>query len=220
MIPNTSASCQGFAQETWEARSSGSSFSSNPSDIETEGHSISNCGTVEVIKRTDPRGINQDFHYTSSGLLVNGSGNLLAGGNCNGLYLADANFLAHYVDETVPPTSYGNGDPLNPGPYNATNHPSAYSVSVTKSSTCGDGNEASVGPVTDPPLTDITATASSEDTTVGGGGSASTITCKNTNGGTTLDTTDPASGPNIPDPSVSALGLLPGVYTCVITVDP
>jgi hypothetical protein len=28
--------------------------------------SISNCGTVNIIKHTDPRGVNQDFSYTST----------------------------------------------------------------------------------------------------------------------------------------------------------
>ncbi|HET6873692.1 MAG TPA: hypothetical protein VFH70_02875, partial [Acidimicrobiales bacterium] len=74
-------SCSAFAQETWEARSSGSSFTSNPSDIEVETHQVSNCGNVTVIKHTDPRTSSQQFSYTSSGLLDNSK----AGGTCSGI---------------------------------------------------------------------------------------------------------------------------------------
>jgi len=57
--------CNAFPQEVWESRSSGSSFTSNPEDIELEHHTIANCGEVKIIKHTDPRGANQNFSYTS-----------------------------------------------------------------------------------------------------------------------------------------------------------
>ena len=59
-------SCQGFAQAVWESRSSGSSFNSNPEDIEIEKHPINNCGHIKVIKQTKPRGIDQSFGFTST----------------------------------------------------------------------------------------------------------------------------------------------------------
>jgi Prealbumin-like fold domain len=58
--------CFPVTQEVWESRSSGSSFTSNPEDIEVEHHPISNCGQVVIIKHTVPRGVNQNFGYTSN----------------------------------------------------------------------------------------------------------------------------------------------------------
>jgi hypothetical protein len=61
----TEGQCTSFAQLQWESRSSGSSFTSNPQDIETESANVSNCGEVKIIKHTDPRGTNKSFSYTS-----------------------------------------------------------------------------------------------------------------------------------------------------------
>jgi len=58
--------CFAFPQEVWESRSSGSSFTSNPQDIEVEHHTIANCGEIKVIKQTDPRGQDQVFSFTSN----------------------------------------------------------------------------------------------------------------------------------------------------------
>jgi hypothetical protein len=61
----TEGQCTSFAQLQWESRSSGSSFTSNPQDIETESQTVSNCGEVKIIKHTDTRGKNKSFSYTS-----------------------------------------------------------------------------------------------------------------------------------------------------------
>jgi hypothetical protein len=58
--------CFAFPQQVWESRSSGSSFTSNPQDIEIEHHTIANCGEIKIIKQTDPRGQNKDFGFTSN----------------------------------------------------------------------------------------------------------------------------------------------------------
>src|SRR6266566_1157831 len=58
--------CAAFPQAEWESRSSGSSFVSNHEDIEIEHHEISNCGTIKIIKQTNPRGINKVFSFTST----------------------------------------------------------------------------------------------------------------------------------------------------------
>jgi hypothetical protein len=63
---NLGGKCFAFPQQVWESRSSGSSFTSNPQDIEVEHHTIQNCGEIKVIKQTDPRGQNQDFSFTSN----------------------------------------------------------------------------------------------------------------------------------------------------------
>jgi hypothetical protein len=34
-------------------------------DISIENHKSSNCGEIHIIKHTDPRGIDQNFDYTS-----------------------------------------------------------------------------------------------------------------------------------------------------------
>jgi hypothetical protein len=62
----STTSCTTFGQETWESRSS-SSFSSNPSAIQIIPHSISNCGTITIVKQTDPRHIDKDFTFTPAG---------------------------------------------------------------------------------------------------------------------------------------------------------
>lgn len=54
-----------FPQQVWESRSSGSSFTSNPEDIEF-AH-VSTCGSITIIKNTDPRHVNQNFGFTASG---------------------------------------------------------------------------------------------------------------------------------------------------------
>lgn len=59
-------SCKSFPQTVWESRSSGSSFVSNPEDIEVEQHEISNCGTIKVVKQTSPRGVDKVFGFESS----------------------------------------------------------------------------------------------------------------------------------------------------------
>jgi hypothetical protein len=53
-----------FANQTWVSRSSGSSFSSNPEDVEVVNRPT--CGEIKIIKQTDPRGINQNFGFTSN----------------------------------------------------------------------------------------------------------------------------------------------------------
>jgi hypothetical protein len=58
--------CINFPQQVWESRSSGSSFTSNPQDIEITNETINNCASITIIKHTSPRGINQVFSYTSN----------------------------------------------------------------------------------------------------------------------------------------------------------
>jgi len=57
--------CQAFPQQVWESRSSGSSFTSSPEDIEVQNLNIQNCGEIKIIKQTDPRGTSKDFSFTS-----------------------------------------------------------------------------------------------------------------------------------------------------------
>jgi hypothetical protein len=58
--------CISFPQEVWESRSSGASFGSNPEDMEFQNLKINNCGTITIVKNTDPRGLNQNFSFSAS----------------------------------------------------------------------------------------------------------------------------------------------------------
>jgi hypothetical protein len=62
----TEGKCTSFAQVQWESRSSGSSFTSNPQDIETESKTVSNCAEVIMRKVTSPANKDQAFSYTSN----------------------------------------------------------------------------------------------------------------------------------------------------------
>ena len=57
--------CTSFPQNVFESRSSGSSFTSNPEDVEVQSRTISTCGRITIIKQSDPRGQNQVFNFTS-----------------------------------------------------------------------------------------------------------------------------------------------------------
>jgi Prealbumin-like fold domain len=58
--------CEAFGSAFLKSRSS-ASFPAEVKDfVAPVPVNISNCGTVNIIKHTDPRGINQDFSYTST----------------------------------------------------------------------------------------------------------------------------------------------------------
>ncbi len=112
-------------------------------------------------------------------------------------------FGDYYVTETSPPTGYAADD--------TTTH----KVTVDNNAACSDasyGGEAIT--FTDTPLTDITATATSEVA----GGTKSHIRCVDSSN---VSVGDSASYPTNVDPAeADANGLAPGVYTCTITIDP
>jgi hypothetical protein len=89
----------------------------------------------------------------------------------------------------------------------------AKTVSVTTESTCGDGNETGVS-FHNTPLTNITVSVDS----LAAGGTASTIDCDADTPGVdkSIPATDPANG----DGSYQLSNKEPGVYTCVVDVDP
>jgi hypothetical protein len=120
----------------------------------------------------------------------------------DGTVCVDGLTLGTYsVQETAAPPGYDIDDTA------------AHDVSVTASSTCGDGNEATFS-ATDTPLTDISASATSQVS--GPGGTESTISCVDNS------STDVGNSPQGPDqsPTVSATDLKPGTYTCTIVIDP
>jgi hypothetical protein len=71
-----------FPQQVWESRSSGSSFTSNPEDIEFVN--LSTCGNITIIKHTAPRGLDQSFNYSTTGGLSPSSFSLNDKGNSTG----------------------------------------------------------------------------------------------------------------------------------------
>jgi hypothetical protein len=112
-------------------------------------------------------------------------------------------FGDYVVTETAAPSGY------------AINDSTAHTVTVDNSAKCSDspyGGESIS--FTDTPLTDITATATSE----AAGGTQSTITCTgtSTDGQSVLNKSD---GPK-EAASVSATALHPGTYTCTLVIDP
>jgi hypothetical protein len=70
--------CNNFPTQIWESRASGSSATSNPEDIEiVTSLPISSCGSIKIVKATDPTAVDQDFGFTTTG--GNGFGGAAAG---------------------------------------------------------------------------------------------------------------------------------------------
>jgi hypothetical protein len=134
--------------------------------------------------------------------------------------LAGATFTVNGVDKTTDSNGEACFDGLTIGQsYSVTEKsaPTGYSidtasksVTVTKAASCTSGTPDGVS-FTDSPLTDITASATSEVA----GATKSTLVCKDANGATVKDSgsaSDPAS--------ITKNGLAPGTYTCTIVIDP
>lgn len=102
-----------FPQQVWESRSSGSSFSSNPEDIEFA--SLSTCGTVTIIKHTSPRGLNQSFSYSTTGGLtpstfsLNDNGNSTSDSTGNTQTYSDVKAGTYTVTEGAEPAAFAFG---------------------------------------------------------------------------------------------------------------
>ena len=109
-------SCKGFAQTVWESRSSGSSFTSNPEDIEIEKHPISNCGVIKVIKKTVPSGLNQVFSYSSTLPANEGAGGVKCQVATTAGVEVGGNFCLNAVTEEESANKVEETE-LSPGPY-------------------------------------------------------------------------------------------------------
>jgi hypothetical protein len=129
----------------------------------------------------------------------NGYSNSVTTGSDGTVCVDHLSFGAYSVTETAAPAGYSIDDP------------SAHNVTISQNSTCGDGHEVSVL-AKDTPLTDITATATSEAP----GGTQSTITCVDSLNANVGNSPQGPAG----SPAVAANGLKPGTYTCTIVVDP
>jgi hypothetical protein len=59
--------CRSFGNAFAVSRTSGSSSTAQMKDLVGPGNvDITNCGIINIIKRTDPRGVDQDFSFTSN----------------------------------------------------------------------------------------------------------------------------------------------------------
>lgn len=59
--------CRSFGNAFAVSRTSGSSSTAQMKDLVGPGEvDITNCGTITIIKRTEPRGVDQDFSFTST----------------------------------------------------------------------------------------------------------------------------------------------------------
>jgi hypothetical protein len=111
-------------------------------------------------------------------------------------------FGTYVVTETVAPTGY------------TIDNPASSNVVVDSNSDCTTVGAGDTVSRTDTPLTNITATADSQDD--GPGGTLTTITCLNSGN---ANVGNSPSG-NVHNPSVAANNLAPGTYTCTLVIDP
>ncbi len=77
--------CVSFGKVFGVSRTSGNSGTAQMKDLVGPGNfRLSNCGSITIIKHTDPRGLNQDFGYTTTGGLSPSSFTLNDNGNSGG----------------------------------------------------------------------------------------------------------------------------------------
>jgi hypothetical protein len=77
--------CVSFGKVFAVSRTSGNSGTAQMKDLVGPGNfRLSNCGSITIIKHTDPRGLNQDFSYTTTGGLSPASFTLNDTGNSGG----------------------------------------------------------------------------------------------------------------------------------------
>lgn len=135
-----------FANQTWVSRSSGSSFSSNPEDVEVVNRPT--CGTITIIKDTlngagTRSGVNQQFSYSTTGGLnpasfdLNDAGGATGDVNCTA-DSTNANPCNTLVYSNVPAGSYSvteGAEPTNfaPGstPLSCTSNGSGTSTTIS-----------------------------------------------------------------------------------------
>jgi hypothetical protein len=201
-VITSSNGCQFGSATTFLKSRSSSSFTSEIKDFiaPTSTPLFSNCGAIKITKTS-----------TKGGAALAGATFRITGPNSydqsfttdsNGLICVDSLAFGSYsITETAAPTGY------------AIDGTFPDSASVQSGGSCPSSPTVSKS-YTDTPLTDITATATSEVT--GAGATASTISCVDSSNG---DVGNSPQGPAA-SPSVSANGLRPGTYTCTIVVDP
>src|SRR6266571_5859944 len=167
--------CEAFGSVFLKSRSS-ASFPAEVKDfVAPVPVNISNCGAVKIIKHTDPRGLDQNFSYTSTipntatcttdttpgNFTLNDAGNTSADNAANTESCVNVPAASYTVTETAAPSGYA----LDTTSKTAT---------PTTAASCTSGTPAGVT-FTDSPLTDLTITATSEVSGV----TNSSISCVN-----------------------------------------
>jgi hypothetical protein len=144
-IFTSSGPCLSFGQTEGVSRSSGNSGSAAMEDLVGPGKfTLSNCGEVEIIKHTDPRGVNQAFTYSTdipSGTAANAATFSKTPDTTGTTTTFTLNDTAGIDNDTTPPFSANVEDITNvkPGPYtvNETNLPSGWSLESLSCTTGG-----------------------------------------------------------------------------------
>jgi hypothetical protein len=136
------SSCQSFPQQVWETRTSGSSFSSNPEDIEFTNLEVSNCGSIKIVKNTTPSGQDQVFSYTSDLPEDSGAGGVNASPCSAAGVDSSGNFCLNAKDSTSN-NVYENA--LLAGTYNVTEGDSPTGYSFDSVSCKNNGSDVSSG---------------------------------------------------------------------------
>jgi hypothetical protein len=158
-------------------------------------------GAIQVTKETTKNGnaplAGATFSVTGPGGFSTTLTTGADGTDCvDGLAFGD-----YTVTETGAPSGYNLDDT------------SGHTVSVNVNTDCAGSPQGIGAAFLDTPLTDITATATSQATD----GTASHIVCKDASNNIVAESatgnTDPASAAN-------SVGLMPGTYTCTIVIDP
>jgi hypothetical protein len=154
-------------------------------------------GALKIVKTSSKAAAtplaNATFMITGPGGYMNSVTTGSDGTVCvDGLVVGD-----YSITETAAPTGY------------AIDNPNAVIATISGNSTCAGTPVTKT--FTDTPLTDVTATATSEVP----GGTSSTITC--VDGNSKGIGNSPQSGGSA---TVTAPALTPGIYTCTINIDP
>jgi len=120
----TAGSCETFGKAYGVSRTSGNSAQAQMKDLVGPGDFLlTNCGEIKIIKRTDPRGINQSFGFTSdinnsstatctldtlpAAFSLNDSGNTSSDNAANTEDCTNVGAGTYNVDEDAPPAGFG-----------------------------------------------------------------------------------------------------------------
>ncbi len=158
---------------------------------------VNKVGAILVTKTAKNHNLGDGLQHPLAGVTFSVDGvSKTTGANGQACFDGLTIGTTHSVTETSAPTGYAIDT-------------TSKNVTVSGAATCANGTPTGVS-FTDTPLTDISASATSEVSGV----TNSTIVCKDSNG-TVVGSAAPG------DPvTASAVGLKPGTYTCTIVVDP
>jgi hypothetical protein len=166
----TPGTCQSFGAASLKSRSSGQSFTSTLKDfIAPIPVNISNCGTIKIIKHTDPRGVDQNFGYTSTiaggslnctsdttpaSFTLNDNGNTTGDNTANTELCSNVPVGNYTVTEGADPANFKlesltcEADPNSSGSQDATNdHQANITLAADETVTCTFVNKQQLGAI-------------------------------------------------------------------------